>query len=152
MGEAFRSCAAMASALPIGLTYGVAADHYAPVSADSFLIVAGLSVALLVVASIHRSTAGQATGRGGVGPWFCAGLAGFASLLIAADTFSYVDRATLLPQILKSLPFLLASGYAVRRGAWLVACGAAGFFATAVAMLYCNSGGGWAGFFSVYCA
>ena len=152
MGAAFRSCVTMESALAAGLAYGAVADRYAPVSGVSFVIVAGSSVALLVVASLQRGAAGEATRRGGVGRGSCAGLAGFASLLVVADAFSGVNRDTLLPQVLISLPFLLAISYSVRSGAWLAACGAAGFFATAVAMLYCNSGGGWVGFFYVYCA
>jgi hypothetical protein len=140
----------MASVLTIGLAYGAVADHYSPVSADSFLIVAGLSVALLTVASLGHRSAGVPAWRG-VGPGLCAGLAGFASLLVVAEAFSSVSRASLLPQAILTLPFLLTVGNAVRCGAWMAACGAAFFFVTAVAMLFCNSGGGWAGFFSVYC-
>jgi hypothetical protein len=152
MGEVYRSCVAMASAALVGLAYGAVADHYAPVSADSFLIVAGMSVALLIAASLRRAPVEKTAGRGGTKPGLCAGLAGFALLLVASEAFSHVSRASLLPQVLSALLFLLAIGYAVRCGAWLAACGATGFFVTAVAMLYCNSGGGWAGFTYVYCA
>ena len=151
MGEAYRSCAAMGSALAAGLVYGAIADLYAPVSGLSFLIVASLSIILLVAASIHRAKAGEAINRRDINPWLWAGLAGFASLLVVADAFNRLSRATVLMQVLMTLPFLWGISYAVRQRAWLAACGAAGFFATAVAMLYCNRGGGWAGFFSVYC-
>lgn len=143
MDKAYRSYVAIYSALAAGLAFGAVANHYAPVSGIYFPIAAGISVALLVAASFRR---------GGVGTGLCGGLAGFGSLLVAADAFGGVNRDTLLPQILMALPFLLAVGYAVRGGAWLAAFGAAGFFATAVALLYCNSGGGWVGFFYVYCA
>lgn len=152
MGAAFRSCVAMMAALPIGLVYGAVVELYAPVSEQSFLVVGGISIALLFGGSFHRRTADEPTGSGGVRPGLCVGLAGFASLLVVVDAFSGVARASLPLQVLLALPFLLAIGHAVRCRAWLAASGAAGFFATAVAMLYCNSGGGWAGFFSVYCA
>ena len=43
-------------------------------------------------------------------------------------------RATVLMQVLMTLPFLWGISYAVRhKRAWLAACGAAGFFATVVA-------------------
>jgi hypothetical protein len=142
----------MASAVLIGLAYGVVADRYAPVSGASFLIVGGVAIAALVVASLRRVPEGRPTGWGRTGPWICAGLATSAVLLVTSEGFSSVSRGSLLPQVLAALPFLLAIGYAVRCRAWLAACGAAGFFATAVAMLYCNSGGDWAGFFHVYCA
>ena len=142
----------MASAVLIGLAYGAVADHYAPVSAGSFLIAGGLSVACLVVAGLRSPSVDKPPDPSSTRRGFCAGLAAFAVLLVASEAFSEVDRASLLPQVLSVLPFLLAIGDSVRRGAWLTACGASGFCATAVAMLYCNRGGGWAGFFYVHCA
>ena len=151
MGKAYQSCVAMYLALAVGLAFGGLADHYATVSGVSFVIAAGVSVALLVAASFRRRKEGEARTRQCRSRVGGASLAGFASLLVGADAFSGVNRDTLLPQVLMSLPFLLAIGYAVRGGARLAAFGAAGFFATAVAMLYCNCGGGWVGFFYVYC-
>ncbi|MFO0891715.1 MAG: hypothetical protein U0790_21545 [Isosphaeraceae bacterium] len=151
MGEKFRSCLAMASAMALGLGYGVFADRNSPVSAGSFLDVAGVSVMLLSVAALKRRAAGG-TARRGIGRGLYGGLAGFASLLIVADAFRDVGRETLPVQVVEALPFLLGVGHAARHGAWLAACGAGGFFVTAVAMLYANSGGGWAGFFSVSCS
>src|SRR5262245_16122600 len=107
MGTAYRSCVAMASAVLIGLAYGAVADRYAPVSASSFLIVGGMSVALLVAASLRRTLVDRLRDRGGTWPGFCAGLAGIALFLVVSEAFSHVSRASLLPQVLSTLPFLL---------------------------------------------
>ncbi|WP_406698745.1 hypothetical protein V5E97_07650 [Singulisphaera sp. Ch08] len=154
MKATFRSCLAMSLSLLIGIAYGAITDHYAPVSAGSFLCVGGTSVTLLAIAAACRFPApgvGSKDGGGSGGDYYSASLASFAGLLVALDVYRGVSDVSLLSQVLSTVPFLREIGCAVRRKDWLAGCGAAGFFVTAVAMLYCNRGGGWAGFYSVYC-
>jgi hypothetical protein len=136
--------------MALGLIYGVVADSHAPISARSFPIVGSASVLVLIIADLVPVPGCQPGGWGHHGPSAYVALAGLASLLMVLDAYSAVSRASLVPQSLSMVPFLLAIGNSVRYRAWLAACGAAGFVAVAVAMLFCNRYGGWAGFFYVY--
>jgi hypothetical protein len=136
----------------LGLIYGVVADDYAPISANSFAIVGGASVLALIVAAVVPASGCRPSGWGRFGPWAYVALAGLAVILIASDAYRDVHQGSLVHQSLSLLPFLLTIGYSVRCRAWLAVCGAAGFVAVSVAMLVCNRSGGWAGFFSVYSA
>lgn len=149
--KVLRSCIAMYSALLIALAYGAIAGRIARTSAASIPIVGGLSVALLVVATAQPESSTPPNEQRNLDCLFRASLPVLALALMVSDVYRHVSRISLLPQVLSTLPFLLAISQAVCRRDGITACGATGFFAAAVALLYCNRDGGGMGFFSVSC-
>lgn len=141
MMSAARSAIAMGSALVLGLAYGEAADA-GFVYILPFLVPAALSVVLLLVAGRRGVPSGTRYGRRR-----CQALGCVALLLVGFDAFSVVNRDTIVLQLLAILPFLVATGWAARQRARIAACGAGGFFATVVAMLWYNRWGSFGSFF-----
>jgi hypothetical protein len=135
----------------VGLAFGEVADRYAPVSGVWFLLAAIASILCLALAAFRRAEPVRPCRSAISTTQITVGQTAFATLLLASDAYSGVNLVSVIPQLLALLPFLLGLGYFVRRDAWLAAIGSAGFFATLVGMLLTNSGGGWVGFFYVYC-
>lgn len=148
---AYQSCVAMGSATLAGLAFGEVADRFAPVSGGWFLIVAAASVGCLALAAFGKDEPVQHCRVGPSAPDVCIGLALLAVFMVWCDAYRAYSEFPFGLQYVSLLPFLTCTGLLVKRQAWLGACGSAGFFATAVAILFANRGGGWVGFFGVYC-
>ena len=146
-----RSAAAMDAATLGGLAYGEVADRSGPNCAGRFFLTGAASIACLALGVVGRLGRGHPGGPAGEVPLACACLAALALTLLIADAYRDVDRSSLVPRVLSVVPFLLGVGRFVRCGSWWAAAGAAGFAATAIAVLVANSGDGWTGFFGVRC-
>ncbi|HEX8200286.1 MAG TPA: hypothetical protein VF590_07350 [Isosphaeraceae bacterium] len=148
---AIQSCATMTLSFLIGIAWGVAADHYSPVSSDSFALGGVASVIALGIESLRRFVASRSAEGALPIIGTSVALALFAVVLMNSEAFDRVDRSSVSFQVILVLPFFLAIGSFIRHRAWFAVCGATLFIAVAVAMLYCNRYGGWTGFFYVYC-